>query len=114
MFKGKYPKHREKGRNTMTKTMQKKTFVKGMFIVGNARGLHTRPSVELVKCATTFKSEIRLTYQKNQINAKSLLGILMLAVTKGGKIWIEALGEDAEEAVETLLALAKNNFNIKY
>ena len=88
--------------------------VKGSFSIGNDRGLHTRPSMEIVKCATGFKSEISLTYQGNQVNAKSILGILMLAAGKGAKIQIEAIGEDAEEAVSVLVKLARNNFNIKY
>lgn len=87
---------------------------KGTFIVRNDRGLHTRPSTEIVKCAANFRSEVHLTYQKNQVNAKSLLGILMLAATKGSKIQIDAEGEDAEEVVASLIQLAQNNFNINY
>jgi phosphocarrier protein len=57
---------------------------------------------------------VSLAYQKNQVNAKSILGVLMLAAEKGAKITIEAVGEDAEEAVSSLIRLAENNFNIKY
>lgn len=88
--------------------------VKGKFIVSNDRGLHTRPSTELVKCASSFKAQVFLTYQKHAVNAKSLLGILMLAASKGAKIGIEAEGEDAEEAVKSIIHLAENNFYIKY
>lgn len=95
-------------------TMAKKKKVKGCFVVGNDRGLHTRPSTEIVKCATAFKSEVRLVYHKNQVNAKSILGVLMLAATKGSKITVEAVGDDAEAAVDSILALAKMNFNIHY
>ena len=98
----------------MMKTAMKKRSAKGMFIVGNDRGLHTRPSTEIVKCASSFRSEVRLTCQKNQVNAKSILGVLMLAASKGAKITIEAFGEDAEDAVASLLNLARCNFNIKY
>ena len=98
----------------MMKTMQKKERVKGIFVIGNDRGLHTRPSTEIVKCATSFRSEVWLAYQKNQVNAKSILGVLMLAATKGAKITVEAVGDDAEAAVSSLLALARNNFNINY
>ena len=94
--------------------LPKKVTAKGIFTVKNDRGLHTRPSTEIVKCATGFNSEIKLKYQKTETNAKSLLGILMLAAAKGSKIKITAYGEDAEEAVATLLALANCNFNIKY
>lgn len=98
----------------MLKSPSKKPKVKGCFIVSNDRGLHTRPSTEIVKCATSFKSEVSLAYQKNQVNAKSILGVLMLAAAKGAKITVEAVGEDAQEAVATLLDLARQNFNIKY
>lgn len=87
---------------------------KGVFTVRNERGLHTRPSTEIVKCAAAFKADIRLTYQKTEVNAKSLLGILMLAATRGARISITAEGEDAQEAVNTLIDLAYNKFNIHY
>ena len=92
-------------------TIKKK---KGGFTVSNDRGLHTRPSTELVKCASAFKSKVFLTYQKHAVNAKSLLGVLMLAATRGAKISVEAEGEDAEEAVSSIIDLAKNKFYVKY
>jgi phosphocarrier protein len=88
--------------------------IKDFFIVMNEKGLHTRPSTELVKCATAFKSQVTLSYQDLTVNAKSLLGILMLAASRGSKIHIEACGDDAEEAVRSILELAKNKFNINY
>lgn len=87
---------------------------KGFFIVRNDKGLHTRPSTELVKCAATFQSKISLVYQDAVVNAKSLLGILMLAATRGSKILIEAVGEDAHEAVCSIESLAENNFHMNY
>jgi phosphocarrier protein len=92
--------------------MQQKT--KDTFIVINEKGLHTRPSTELVKCASTFKANITLTYQDLTVNAKSLLGILMLAASRGAKIHIEAEGEDANKAVSSILELAQSKFNVKY
>lgn len=92
----------------------KNSKIRGVFVVKNDRGLHTRPCTEIVKCASGFKAEISLTCQKNVVNAKSLLGILMLAATKGSKITIEAEGVDAEDAVETLMGLAHNKFNHSY
>lgn len=96
----------------MTNSTAKK--VKGIFIVQNDKGLHTRPSTELVKCATSFQSSVTLTYQKESVNAKSLLGILMLAASRGSKIAVEAEGADAELAVKAILQLAENKFNIRY
>lgn len=87
---------------------------KDSFTVVNEKGLHTRPSTELVKCANGFKSQMTLTYQDYTVNAKSLLGILMLAAARGAKIQVAAEGEDAEEAIKSLLTLAKNKFNISY
>lgn len=84
------------------------------FIVKNDRGLHTRPATEIVKCAAKFQCEIEFTYQRTVINAKSILGILILTAGRGARIKVAARGPDAKEAVQTLLTLAKNQFNIKY
>lgn len=88
--------------------------VKGKFVVQNDKGLHTRPSTELVKCASSFNCQIHLSYRNYVVNAKSLLGILMLAAEKGARIKIEAVGEDAGEAISALEKLALLRFNIKY
>ncbi|NGX63463.1 MAG: Phosphocarrier protein HPr [Candidatus Anoxychlamydiales bacterium] len=93
----------------------KKTFiVKGTFVVRNEKGLHTRPSTELVKCSSSFNSKIQLFYRNYSVNAKSLLGILMLAARRGAKIKIEATGEDAKNAINAILTLASKKFNIRY
>ena len=93
--------------------MTSKKFIDS-FVVANEKGLHTRPSTELVKCASIFKSHVTLIYQNRSVNAKSLLGILMLAAARGAKITVEAVGDDAEDAVKSILELAKNKFYIKY
>lgn len=95
-------------------TQQGKDKVRSSFIVINEKGLHTRPSTELVKCASSYKAQVNLIYQNTTVSAKSVLGILMLAAARGAKIKVEAEGEDAEEAVKSILALAKNKFYIKY
>lgn len=92
----------------------KATSIKGFFIVMNDKGLHTRPSTELVKCATSFKCQINLIYQDIVVNAKSLLGILTLAAARGARIEMEATGEDAELAIATLIELARNKFYIHF
>lgn len=88
--------------------------VTGQLIIRNARGLHTRPSTEVVKCAVGFKAEVKLYYHRYEANAKSLLSVVMLAATKGARIRIKATGEDAKQAVDSLIQLAQNNFNIHY
>jgi phosphocarrier protein HPr len=88
--------------------------VKGTFTILNEKGLHTRPSTELVKCAASFNCQINLFYRSYMVNGKSLLGILMLAANKGARITVEAIGDDANKAVDAILSLAQNKFNIKY
>ncbi len=80
----------------------------------NDKGLHTRPATELVKCAQLFKSQIYLHYDGLRVNAKSLLGILMLSASRGAKVLVEAKGQDAKQAVDAILNLANLKFNIKY
>ena len=92
--------------------LQKKT--RAVFVVLNDKGLHTRPSAELVKCAAHFAAHISLSYRNYVVSAKSILGILMLAAGKGAKVTVEAVGEDADRGVKTLVELAKNRFNVKY
>lgn len=87
---------------------------KGIFVVLNDKGLHTRPSTELVKCAAHFSAQVQLSYRDYAVNGKSILGILMLAAERGAKIMVEAVGDDAEQALEAILRLAQNKFNIKY
>jgi phosphocarrier protein len=98
----------------MTKKPQQPEVLKGVFTVANDRGLHTRPSAELVKCAAKFDADISLVYRKTKVNAKSLLGILMLAACKGSRIRIEASGKDAPQAIDGLILLASKNFNVDY
>lgn len=94
--------------------MLQKEKAQAVFTVLNDKGLHTRPATELVKCASGFKAQITLSHQELSVNAKSLLGILMLAAAKGSKIKVEAEGEDAEECVVALVELSKKKFHMHY
>ena len=94
--------------------MKEKTKSQDAFVVLNDKGLHTRPSTELVKCASRFKCQITLYYHDLSVNAKSLLGILMLAASRGAKIRVEAEGEDADDAIRAIQILAKKKFNIRF
>ena len=86
----------------------------GAFVVLNDRGLHTRPSTELVKLTSRFKAQLTLSCQGNKVNGKSMLGILTLAAPKGSRIRIKAEGVDAQELVDALLTLAANKFHHAY
>jgi len=79
----------------------------------NKHGLHTRPATAFVTEASKFKSDIFLEYNGVRVNAKSILGLLVLAVEPGSTLLLEADGVDEEEAVEALDALAKNKFNLE-
>lgn len=98
----------------MENAPSKKDTAKGKFRVNNEQGLYTIPSTEIVKCATSFKSQVYLTYQNQTVNAKSLLSIVMLTASKGAQIRVEAEGEDAEEAVRSIIDLANNKFYLSY
>jgi phosphocarrier protein HPr len=67
--------------------------------VRNHMGLHTRPATELVKGLHPFKSQVMLTYKRITVNARSILGVLMLAAPKHAQIKAVIEGEDAEEVL---------------
>lgn len=73
--------------------------------VGVRFGIHDRPVVNLVQKANEFKSAIWFESATNRVNAKSLLGLISLALTTGSEIIIKADGEDEDIAIQTLSAL---------
>ncbi len=76
----------------------------------NKLGLHARASARLTQLASRFKSEIWLTRNKRRVNAKSIMGVMMLAAGKGSSVLIEAEGADADAAVKALQELIANKF----
>jgi phosphocarrier protein len=77
----------------------------------NKLGLHARASAKLTQLATQFHSEIWLTRNGRRVNAKSIMGVMMLAAGKGTSVSIEAEGADAERALAALLGLIANKFD---
>ena len=73
--------------------------------VAAQEGLHARPAAQFVKTAKGFSSEIMVVKDDKEANAKSSMKIMTLAAKKGDEIVIRAEGDDAEEAVEALVAL---------
>ncbi|MDP8258745.1 MAG: HPr family phosphocarrier protein [Candidatus Aadella gelida] len=71
-------------------------------VIKNKTGLHARPAALFVQVANKFDSEITITKDDNEVNGKSIMGILMLAAERGSKIIIKADGDDAESALEEL------------
>ena len=77
----------------------------------NQRGLHARASAKFVKLASSFESEIRVTRDGVTVDARSIMGLLMLGAGIGCGVEIEAEGVDAAEAVEALTDLVARKFD---
>ena len=76
----------------------------------NKLGLHARASAKLTQLAASFASEVWMSRNGRRVNAKSIMGVMMLAAGKGSRITIEAEGPDAEAAIAAMLALIADKF----
>ncbi|HAE62777.1 MAG TPA: phosphocarrier protein HPr [Eubacteriaceae bacterium] len=76
----------------------------------NATGLHARPASMFVQEAGKYKSEVNVIKEGKKINAKSIMGIMAGGISKGTVLTIEAEGEDAQAAVDALVALVESKF----
>ena len=77
----------------------------------NKLGLHARASAKLTQVASGYKCEVWLTRNSRRVNAKSIMGVMMLAAGKGASIIIEAQGEDAAAALGALQKLIADKFD---
>ena len=77
----------------------------------NKLGLHARASAKLTQVASGFKCEVWLLRNGRRVNAKSIMGVMMLAAGKGSTITIDAEGEDAEAALAALQKLIADKFD---
>ncbi len=80
-------------------------------VVQNQVGLHARPATFFIQKANEYKSSIWIEKEEKRVNAKSLLGVLSLGVTKGVSITILAEGSDEEQAVNELVSLISSDFS---
>ena len=78
--------------------------------ITNKLGLHARASAKLTQLAGGFQSEVWMEKGSRRINAKSIMGVMMLAAGKGSTVTIETDGKDEAEAMEALLALIADYF----
>jgi phosphocarrier protein len=76
----------------------------------NKLGLHARASAKLSQLAAQFPCEILLSRNGRQINAKSIMGVMMLAAGIGSTVTLETVGEQADEALQALTELINNRF----
>jgi phosphocarrier protein HPr len=76
----------------------------------NEAGIHARPAAEIVKLAAKFRSEIVIEKDGLEVNAKSIMGVMMLAAECGSTVMIRAEGDDAVAVLEALANLISNGF----
>jgi len=76
----------------------------------NKLGLHARASAKFTQLASKYKSEVWMTFNKRRVNAKSIMGVMMLAAGKGSLILLETNGEDEQDCFNALDALIQDRF----
>jgi phosphocarrier protein HPr len=76
----------------------------------NKLGLHARASTKLTQVASKFGSQVWIERNNRRVNAKSIMGVMMLAASKGSKVTLEASGNDELEAVAALASLINDKF----
>ena len=80
------------------------------FTISNKLGMHARPAAQFVKRASKYSSNIWVEKDDEQVNGKSIMGLMMLAAGHGAKLIVTAEGTDAVEAVKELGALIQSGF----
>jgi phosphocarrier protein len=78
--------------------------------ISNKLGLHARASAKLTKLAGSYPCEVWLGKGERRVNAKSIMGVMMLAAGVGSEIWVETSGERERECMDALLALIADRF----
>ncbi len=79
-------------------------------LIENKLGIHARPAARFVQLTSRFSSDIILKRGEEEVNGKSIMGVLMLAAPQGSSVTVIARGEDAEEAVREIEALIRSKF----
>ena len=77
----------------------------------NKLGLHIRPAAQFTKIAAKYKADVYLIRDGMRVNAKSIMGVMMLAAGQGTKLTLECIGEDEEQLCNELMALIENKFH---
>ena len=76
----------------------------------NKLGLHARAASKLVNCASQFESDVFISRKENRVNAKSIMGVMMLAASKGVELELEIEGGDEQECRNALVELINDRF----
>lgn len=77
----------------------------------NKLGMHARAAAKFVKLATSFESDIDIEKDSRRVNAKSIMGVMMLAASKGSTITLYASGDDAQQSLDALEHLINDRFD---
>ena len=80
------------------------------FTIRNKLGMHARPSAQLTQVASRFQSDVFITKEGRRVNAKSIMGVMMLAAGPGAVVTVDASGPDAEQAVRAVGELIEGGF----
>ncbi len=80
-------------------------------VITNKLGLHARAAAKLTQLASSYQSEIYIARNDQRVNAKSIMGVMMLAAGLGVTVRVDADGPDAQEAIESITKLFEENFN---
>lgn len=80
------------------------------FTISNKLGLHARPSAQLTQVASRYASEIWIAKGGKRVNAKSIMGVMMLAAGQGSVVTVDAEGADAQAALDAIGALIQSGF----
>ncbi|URI10601.1 HPr family phosphocarrier protein [Aquincola tertiaricarbonis] len=84
--------------------------LKTTLTISNKLGLHARASAKLTKLAASFASEVFLTRNGRRVNAKSIMGVMMLAAGMGTELELDVEGPDEQAAVDAIVALVNDKF----
>ena len=84
--------------------------IKANITISNKLGLHARASAKLTKLAGSFQSDVFMTRNDRRVNAKSIMGVMMLAAGIGSVVEIEVAGADEQLALDALTALIDDKF----
>lgn len=84
--------------------------LKASAMIVNKRGLHARASAKIVEAAARFQAEVTIVKDGTRVNARSIMGLMMLAASPGSAIGVEANGPDAAQAITAMVALIEAKF----
>jgi len=84
--------------------------IKNTLTISNKLGLHARASAKLTKLAGSFKAEVFMSRNGRRVNAKSIMGVMMLAAGLGSEVEVEVDGADEQTAMDAITALVNDKF----